>query len=112
MYTIFHTEKFDRELARQFSKEEQRQVENFEKKQLVGNPNVGKPLGYRFFREKKAGGKRVYFLIYEDVNAVLMVAVSDKKAQQETIDDIRSRLEDYHEVVKEAIKRHGEYGPL
>ncbi len=110
MYAVFRTEKFDKEFARQFSKEEQRQVENFEKKQLVENPDVGKPLGYRFFREKKVGGKRVYFLIYEDIKAVLIVAVSDKKAQQETIDDIRSRLEDYHGVVKEAIKRHGEYG--
>ncbi len=110
MYAVFRTEKFDKELAKQLSKEEQRQVENFEKKQLVENPYVGDPLGYKFFREKKVGGKRVYFLVYDDIKAILMVAVSDKKAQQETIDELKGRLEDYYEVVKEAIKQHGEYG--
>ncbi|MBS3133025.1 hypothetical protein J4470_02765 [Candidatus Woesearchaeota archaeon] len=110
MYAVFRTEKFDKELIKQFSKEEQRRVENFEKKQLAENPHVGDPLGHMFFREKKVGGKRVYFLIYDDVRAVLMVAVSDKKAQQETIDEIKGRLEDYHEIVKESIKQHGEYG--
>ncbi len=110
MYAVFRTERFDKELAKQFSKEEQRQVETFEKKQLVENPYVGDPLGYKFFREKKVGGKRVYFLVYDGIKAVLMVAVSDKKAQQETIDEIKGRLEDYYDVVKEAIKQHGGYG--
>lgn len=72
--------------------------------------NVGDPLKYPFFREKKVGGKRVYFLIYSDIRAVLMVGISDKKEQQETIDDIKGRLEEYHEVIKEAIRQHGEYG--
>jgi len=111
MYSVFRTEKFDKELAKQFSKEEQRQVENFEKKQLVENPYVGDPLGYKFFREKKVGGKRVYFLIYDDIKAVLMVAVSDKKVQKETIGDIKGMLELYHEVIMESIKQHGEYDP-
>lgn len=110
MYAVFRTLKFDKELFKRFSKEEQKEVENFEKKQLVNNPYVGDHLGYQFFREKKIGVKRVYFLVYEDLKAVLMVGVSDKKTQQETIDDIKSRLKEYYGVIKEAIKQHGEYG--
>ncbi|MEK6967518.1 MAG: hypothetical protein AABX51_02725 [Nanoarchaeota archaeon] len=110
MYSIFRTQKFDKELLKQLSLEERNKVVNFEKKQLVSNPHVGDPLGYKFFREKKVGGKRIYFLIYEDVGAVLMVAISDKKTQQETIDQIRNNLNEYYSVIKEAIKQHGGYG--
>ena len=108
MFKVFRTNKFDRGLVKRFSKEEQRQVELFEKDQLRDNPYVGDPLGYKFFREKKVGGKRVYFLVYDDLKAVLMVGVSDKKTQQDTIDKIKEKLDDYYEVIKEAIKQHGE----
>ena len=110
MYAVFRTQKFDIELVKKLSAAEQRQVEKFEKNQLIKNPNVGDPLGYKFFREKKISGKRVYFLIYEDLKAVLMVGISDKKTQQETIDEIKDRLKEYYEVVREAIRRHGEFG--
>jgi putative component of toxin-antitoxin plasmid stabilization module len=106
-YAVYRTQKFDKMLAKMFSAEEQKQVEQFEQKQLVANPYVGDPLGYRFFREKKVGGRRVYYLVYEDIQAVLMVGVSDKKTQQETIDEIKERLNEYHEVIKEAIRQHG-----
>ena len=72
------------------------------------NPYVGDSLGYRFFREKRVGGKRVYYLVYEDLKAVLMVAISDKKTQQETIDEIKSRLQDYYIVIQEGLRQHGE----
>ncbi len=110
MYTVFRTERFDRELEKRFSKAEIEEVEKFERKHLTENPYVGDPLGYKFFREKKLGGKRVYFLIYDDLNAVLMVAVSDKKTQQATIDEIKYHLDEYYEVIRNAIKQHGEYG--
>ena len=111
MFKVFRTEKFNKEINRKFSKEEQKQVENFEKKQLVNNPYVGDPLGYRFLREKRVDGKRVYFLIYDDIKTVLMVGQSDKKTQQETIDAIKARLPEYYEVIKEAIKQHDEFYP-
>ncbi len=38
-----------------------------------------------------------------------MVGISDKKTQQETIDGIKGRLKEYYEVVREAIRRHGEF---
>ncbi len=101
MYAIFRTQKFDVELMKKLSNSEQKQVDKFEKNQLTKNPNVGDPLGYSFFREKKVGGKRVYFLVYEDLKAVLMVGISDKKAQQETIDEVKGRLKEYYGVIKE-----------
>ena len=106
MYAVFRTQKFDREFDKQFTNEEQQQVENFEKRQLIENPYVGDSLGYRFFREKRVGGKRVYYQVYEDLKAALMVAISDKKTQQETIDEIKSRLQDYYLVVQEILKQH------
>ena len=106
MYAIFRTKKFDKELLKRMSKEERREIENFEKRQLVNNPYVGDHLSYSFFREKKIWDKRIYYLIYDDIKAVLMVAVSDKKTQQETIDEIKGRLKEYYEVVKEAIRQH------
>ena|SRR3989344_6526092 len=108
MYTVFRTRKFDRELEKQFTKREQEEVENIERKQFSENPYVGDALGYPFFREKKVGGKRVYYLVYDDLKAVLMIAVSDKKTQQETINEIRLHLKEYYEVIKEAIKQHDE----
>lgn len=112
MYAVFRTRKFDRELDKEFSWREMEEVSNIEKKQLKENPYVGDPLGYPFFREKKIGGKRIYYLIYEELKAVLMVAVSDKKTQQETINEIKFHLRDYYEVIREAIKQHGEFGPV
>lgn len=110
MYAVFRTSKFDKELQKKFSKEEIKEVEKFEKNHLTKNPHVGDPLGYKFFREKKLSGKRVYFLIYDDLNAVLMIATSDKKTQQDTIDEIKKHLEEYYEVIRNAIKQHGEFG--
>jgi len=64
MYKIFTTEEFDR-LFSKLGKLLQIQIEN-EIAQLEINPYVGKPLGYRFFREKKVKNYRVYYLIYEE----------------------------------------------
>ena len=108
-YSIFRTVRLDKELAKTFSKDEIGEVEEIERKQLTMNPYVGDPLGYRFFREKKLKGKRVYFLIYDDMNAVLMVVVSDKKTPQATIDEIKNHLKEYHAVIKNTIMQHDEY---
>lgn len=106
MYVVFRTKKFDKEFDKILSREEQKKIENFEKRNLITNPYVGDPLSYSFFREKKIWNKRVYYLIYDDLKSVLMVGISDKKAQQETIDEIKDRLNEYYEVIKEAIRQH------
>ncbi len=92
------------------SLEQQQQVNHLEISQLTINPYVGDPLGYRFFREKKLGPKRVYYLIYDELKAVLMVAISDKKAQQDTINDIKDQLDAYYTLVLEAIKQRDGFG--
>ena len=62
---------------------------------------VGKPLGYDFLREKKISGKRIYFLVYEEVVIILLIGVSSKKNQEEVIIKIKSLLTEYKNLVKE-----------
>ncbi len=50
-YKIYTTEEFDRDF-RKLDGSLQQQIEK-EIGQLETNPYVGKPLGYKFFREKK-----------------------------------------------------------
>ena len=63
--------------------------------QLKENPYVGDTIRYRFFREKRIKEKRIYYLVYDDLKIVLMVAISGKKAQQETIDKIVNYFKEY-----------------
>ena len=111
MYTIYRTAMFDKEFDKILSHEDQKHVQNFEKKQLTQNPLLGKPLGVSFLREKKVEHKRVYYLIYDDLKAVLMVGISDKKAQEHMIQDIKEHLKLYHEDAKAALMQHDEFFP-
>jgi hypothetical protein len=45
----------------------------------------------------------LYFLIYEDVDTILLVTISDKKAQQDIIDKIKSQLDQYKELIRKNI---------
>ena len=103
LFKVFRTPTFDKEFSK-LSKTEQAAIEKFEKK-LVENPHLGKPLGYIFFREKKLNGNRVYYLVYDEFVIVLMVAVSDKKTQQATIDGIKQRLDEYYSFVKDTLRK-------
>ena len=75
------------------------------KKRLSVNPFLGKPLHSTFLREKKFDGKRAYFLVYEEFNAILFAATSDKKAQQETINQIKADLPKYATMIRELTQR-------
>ncbi len=101
-FAVYRTNTFDKEFFKS-RKKEQKEIEKFEKK-LIENPYLGKPLGYKFFREKKLKDKRAYFLVYKDLKVVLMVAVSDKKAQRETIGKIKENLDNFYQSMKEALK--------
>ena len=59
------------------------------KVQLRLNPYVGKPIGTRWKREKKIGGKRIYYIIFEIEKKVELVDISNKKDQQKIIDKIK-----------------------
>jgi hypothetical protein len=69
--------------------------------------NVGKLLGRDYFREKKFGEKRLYFLVYRQSMVVFAIAISNKKTQQETINHILSKIKEYEKfIVKELEKRN------
>ncbi|PIN91123.1 hypothetical protein COU57_01930 [Candidatus Pacearchaeota archaeon CG10_big_fil_rev_8_21_14_0_10_32_14] len=101
-YDIYSTEDFDREMN-SLEKIEQERINKLFLK-LKENPYTGDPLSYKFFREKRINGKRVYFLIFDDFNAVLFVAFSDKKTQQETIDSVINKIDQFKFYLKEKIK--------
>ena len=63
--------------------------------QLKENPYAGDQIRYKFFREKRIKEKRIYYLVYDDLKIVLMVAIGGKKAQQETIDRITNYFKEY-----------------
>ena len=100
-YIVFRTPVFDRKLD-DFSEDFNRQVDKFED-QLENNPYVGKPLGTKWFREKKIGKYRMYYLIYEDLKATYIITLSGKKDQQKTINTIRHFLDKYREEIENLI---------
>ena len=67
---------------------------------------IGKPISYDFFREKKIGDKRIYFLVYKDFALILLVGSSDKKMQQETIDEIKCLLPEFKEYAYQLYKEN------
>jgi putative component of toxin-antitoxin plasmid stabilization module len=99
MYKVYQTLEF-KKLYSKLPLAEQRMVDNIIRR-LAENPNQGKCLGVHNIREKKIGGRRVYYIVYESYLIVLMVAISDKKTQQGTIELIRDLLPEYMNLVKE-----------
>lgn len=70
--------------------------------QLKTNSNVGKPLGFKWFREKKFKGKRLYYLVYNNLNKVLLVGFGGKKEQQKIINHILANRDRYRKIVETA----------
>lgn len=67
---------------------------------LADDPFTGKPLGFKFFREKKFDKWRIYYLIYGDLVVVYFVSISDKKMQQKEIDGLKLMFNQFKEEVK------------
>lgn len=102
-YKILQTETFEK-TYRLLTKGEKERINRI-KEQLKINPWVGKPLGYRFFREKKIDGFRIYYLIYEEYLIVYLITRSSKKLQQRTINYIKSHLKKFREeITKRRLK--------
>lgn len=101
MARVFSTEEFDK-IEGELSVFYQERIESFIG-QLKRTPKIGRPLGYYYFREKKMDHLRVYFLVYEDLNAVLLVAISNKKTQEQTIIFIKEHLKDYLEIIRKKL---------
>ena len=90
------------EIVSKFSASDQ---DRFDKlvKQIEDNPYLGDILQIKSIREKRFNGKRIYFLIFEDLKAVLIVAISNKKNQQKIIDFIKENQNEYRELVKKIL---------
>lgn len=98
VYRIYTAEEFERDFNK-LDRSVKKQIEK-EIGQLETNPYVGKPLGYKFFREKKVGNHRFYYLIYEEYLVVFLIALSDKKQQQKVIDTIKSLMPYYRKEIE------------
>lgn len=73
--------------------------------QLKENPYVGDAIRYKFFREKRIREKRIYYLVYDDLSAVLVVALGSKKAQQKTINEIIKYLPEFKRHIRYLLKK-------
>ena len=74
-------------------------------KKLQENPyGIGKPLSYPWFRELKNDKFRAYYLIYDQLIMVLFVGISDKKAQQISINTIKMNFQFFKEMVGKSNK--------
>ncbi len=102
-FRVFRSFTYKRTLLK-LDKSEQIPVEKFEQ-HLKEEPFSGKPLGYKFFREKKFGGKRLIFLVYEEHKCVFLITITDKKAQQHEIDMIKSNLDVYRNKLEDILRR-------
>lgn len=103
MYTIILTNAYEKEINK-WDKSERDVAEKIPKK-LAENPYIGKPLNYPFLREKKIKEKRIYYLIYDDLKLVLLIATSDKKDQQEVINFVKNNLSEFRKVAEEISKQ-------
>lgn len=97
-YAVYRTPIFNQKIE-DFSESFKEMIDGFEE-QLTTSPYVGKPLGFRWFREKKLGKYRMYYLIYEDLKAVYIITLSDKKDQQKIINTIKLFLDRYREEIE------------
>ncbi len=103
IFRIFRSQHYKNKLFK-LDKSEQDRVMKFEQN-LKDQPLSGRPLGYKFFREKKFDGKRVLFLVYEEHKCVFLVTITDKKAQQHEIDLIKTNLDVYRGELDEILKK-------
>ena len=102
MFRVFRTNWYEKKLKK-LSLFDQKQVERIEQ-ELKKSPFDGKPLGYKFFREKKFKDKRLIFLVYESHKAIFLITITGKKMQQKVIDLIKSNLDLYKEELEMVLK--------
>ena len=104
MFRVFRSDWYHTKFN-DLTKFEKERVVKFEQK-LKQEPYSGKPLGYEFFREKKFNGNRLLFLVYEELQVIFLVTITDKKIQQEVINIIKKNLDKYKEVIEKIVKNN------
>jgi hypothetical protein len=103
MFKVIGTHTYLREIQK-WPKQDYVEAEKIPEK-LAENPYTGKQLSYPFLREKKIGGRRIYYLIYEDLKLILLVAASGKKDQQTTINHIKENLKEFKSIAEDISKQ-------
>lgn len=101
-YKVFRSIAFQEEIAK-YDRFVQDRVDRIEDK-LMDNPEYGNPLGTKWFRESRFENYRIYYLIYKDLQAIYMIAISGKKDQQKTINTIRLFLEFFREEIEKLVR--------
>lgn len=102
-YAVYVTESFEKETEK-LSEADKTIIQKIFL-QLKDNPYAGDQIRYRFFREKRIREKRIYYLVYDELSAVLVVAFGGKKAQQETIDEIIKLLPEFKLYLENLLKK-------
>lgn len=103
MFRVFTTREFDEDFNKLDESDKQKVRKILAQLKEKGD-EVGKPLGKPYFREKKFGGKRLFFLIYKQFTIILAVGISGKKMQQITINRIISEIKNYEEFIVKRLK--------
>ena len=101
-YAVYTTESFDKEVEKLSIGDQEIINKMFLK--IKENPYSSDQLRYKNLREKRIREKRIYFLIYDDLQAVLIVAISGKKDQQATINHIITCFDEYKEYLEKILK--------
>ncbi len=86
MNEIFETETFSKLYDASDARE--RQWIDKIKDSLRENLGVGKPLRFDWFREKKFGNKRLFYVINVKTKKATLIAFGEKKDQQKIIDSV------------------------
>jgi len=68
-------------------------------------------LQIRSLREKRLEEKRIYYLVFDDLQTVFVIVIGDKKSQQKMIDFIIDNIDEYKSELKERIKLGGSSYP-
>ena len=97
MNKIFETETFSKIFDSCDNRE--KQWINKVKDLLKNNLEIGKPLRFEWFREKKLGNKRLYYIINKNTNKVIMLSFGPKKDQQKIINHILENRDIYLDFV-------------
>ncbi len=97
MNTLLETETFSK-IYTSCERTEQIWINKIKDK-LRENLKVGKPLHFSWFREKKLGNKRLFYVINEPKKTAILLAFGSKKDQQEIIDHILANKEKYLALV-------------
>ncbi len=107
-YKVFRSIAFQEEIAK-YDKFVQDRIDKIEDK-LIYNSEYGNPLGTKWFRESRFENYRIYYLVYEDLQAIYMVAISGKKDQQKIINTIKLFLDFFREEIEKLVRKNNSLG--